>query len=240
MVWYRHVWLLGIALTLGWGLAQIEGQETRSVTIDGTRVQYHFVTPEGFEPGGTYPTLLVLPPAGGSSSDANDVLRAYFRDEARARGWVVIAALAPYDSSTRMSELFYLGGEVVVPGLLDAVAADVAFEGGKVHLAGVSSGGIGAFRVATLHPERFHSVLVLPGYARDQDLERIGNLAGVLVRMVVGENEDAPDLERIRATAAALDAAGVASELIVVPGDGHRLTSLSGAALFDWLEDQRP
>lgn len=232
------VWIATVFLTVAY--AQSGGQETRSVTIDGTRMQYHLVTPAGFAPGDTYPALLVLPPAGGSVGDANDALAGYFRAEAQERGWVVIGAVAPYDSTTRLSTLFHLGGEDLIPPLLDLISEEIAFEGGKVHVAGVSNGGVGAFRVATLYPELVHSVLVIPGSAREEDLARIGNLEGIPVRMYVGEHEDAPDMERSRTTAAALEAAGVASELIVVPGDGHRITSVGGAEIFDWLELQRP
>jgi enterochelin esterase-like enzyme len=232
------VWIATLFLTVAY--AQSEGQQTLSATVDGTRMQYVFVTPADFTPGGTYPVLLVLPPAGGSVGDANDALDGYFRAEAQERGWVVIGAVAPYNSTTRLSTLFHLGGEDLIPPLLDLVSEEVAFEGGAVHLAGVSNGGVGAFRVATLHPELVHSVLVIPGSAREEDLARIGNLEGIPVRMYVGENEDPPDMERIMATADALEAAGMASELIVVPGDGHRITSVGGEEIFDWLELQRP
>ncbi len=37
------------------------------------------------------------------------------------------------------------------------------FEGGKGHLAGVSYGGLSAYRVITEYPDRFLSLTVLPG-----------------------------------------------------------------------------
>lgn len=237
---FRLTFVLATALVIAFAVAQPEGQETRTVTIDGTNVRYHFVTPDGFTPGETHPVLLVLPPAGGSASDANDALDGFFRSEGRANDWVTIGAIAPYNSTTRMSRLFHLGAEDLIPPLLEMISQDVTFEGGKVHLAGLSNGGVGAFRVATLYPELFHSLLVLPGQAREEDLARIGNLQSMPVRMYVGENEDEPDMEQVQATAAALDDAGVMSELIVVPGDGHRIPSLSGEELFDWLNMQRP
>ena len=239
-MWERFASVLLAVLLLGVGLAQPEGQETRAVEIDGTRMQYHVVTPPGFVPGDVYPVLLVLPPAGGRPGDANDVLDAYFREAGRAEGWVVIGAIAPYDSTTRLSKHFHLGGEELIPPLLEIVSEDVSFEGGKVHVAGVSNGGAGAFRVATLYPDLVHSVLVLPGSARDEDLARIDALADIPVRMYVGEDEDASAMERIRTTAAALHDAGVDAELVVVPGDGHRITSLTGDEIFDWLNRQRP
>ena len=239
-MWKRFASVLFAVLLVGFGLAQPDGQETRAVEIDGTRMQYHVVTPPGFQSGGVYPVLLVLPPAGGRPGDANDVLDAYFREAGRAEGWVIIGAIAPYDSTTRLSMHFHLGGEELIPPLLEIVSEDVTFEGGKVHVAGVSNGGAGAFRVATLYPELVHSVLVLPGSAREEDLARIDALQGIPVRMYVGEHEDGASMERVRTTASALEEAGVDAVLIVVPGDGHRITSVSGEDIFAWLNQQRP
>ena len=236
----RWLFVMLAALVFGGTFAQPEGQETRVVEIDGTRVQYHVVTPPGFVPGGVYPVLLVLPPAGGRPSDANEVLDAYFRDEGRDAGWVIIGAIAPYNSTTRLSRLFHLGGEDLIPPLLDIISNDVTFEGGKVHVAGISNGGAGAFRVATLYPDLVQSVLVLPGSAREEDLARLDALRGIPVRMYMGEHEDASSAERIETTFAALIEAGVEADLIVVPGDGHRITSLSGEQIFEWLNEQRP
>lgn len=229
-------------LACGFAFAQIEGQETRSLEIDDTVVEYRFVVPEGFTPEQSYPALVVFPPWGawaGTESSANRVLDDWFRDGARARGWVVVSPLAPLDPVLRVRVPYHLGSETLIPPLLEHLAGQVSFEGDHVHLAGVYSGGMGAFRVATLYPDWFESLLVISGRAEDVDLERVAVLAGTPVRIYVGEH-DVEYGEAIRATSEALEEAGVACDLVVVEGEGMRTQSLTGAELFDWLDAQRP
>jgi enterochelin esterase-like enzyme len=230
--------LLLALVASGLAFAQIEAEETRSLEIAETLVEYEYVVPDGFTPGDAYPVLIVLPPGEGGHSEVNAALDDWFRAEGRARGWVVVVPLAPLNESPRFRVPFFLGSETLIPSLLDHLASEVAFEGGQVHIAGASNAGVGAFRVATLYPERFRSVLVLAGWAEDADLERIAVLAGTPMRMYGGEL-DVEYLDAIRATYEAVEEAGVAVELVVVDGDGHRLPSLDGAELFDWLDAQR-
>ena len=126
----------------GLALAQIEGQETRSVEIAGTLVEYEYVVPDGFTPSSTYPVLIVLPPGEGGATMANMVLGDWFRDEGRARGWVVVSPLAPRDPVLLLRFPYYLGSETLIPPLLDHLAGELTFEGGQALLAGVSAGGV--------------------------------------------------------------------------------------------------
>ena len=58
---------------------------------------------------------------------------------------------------------------------------------GKFHLAGVSSGGLGAFRIALEHPELFQSMTVLPGIPPLQrEFNEMVRLKGLRVSMYVG------------------------------------------------------
>jgi pimeloyl-ACP methyl ester carboxylesterase len=233
---FRHLLVLAL-IGCGFAYAQVEGLEARSVDIDGTVVEYFCVVPDGFTPGGTYPVLLLFPP-GPAAVHAITELDVRWHD-ASARGWVVVSPLAPIDPVLRIEVSGFRGSEALIPPLLDHVAEDVTFEGGQAHLAGAASGGKGALRIATLFPERFRSVLVLGGYAEDVDFERISALEEAPVRLYVGEN-DVEHVERITTTYEAMEAASVAAELVVVDGDGHRLPSLGGTELFDWLDEQRP
>jgi poly(3-hydroxybutyrate) depolymerase len=69
---------------------------------------------------------------------------------------VVIRAVAPEGTS------FYSGAVNELTNLLEELAKSVEFEGGKGHLAGVSNGGLSAYRVITEYPDRFLSPTVLP------------------------------------------------------------------------------
>ena len=116
----------------------------------------------------------------------------------------------------------------------------VAPEGGLPHLAGVSNGGLSAFRVAALNSERFASILVFPGYpSSDEDSEALADLIEVPIRMFVGES-DAGWVMPMEETATALDGLGGDVELVVVGGEGHIIAALSdGVRLFDELDALR-
>ena len=78
---------------------------------------------------------------------------------------MVVSPVAPN------GELYFEGSERLIPGFLDYVGMWVTAEGGGIHLSGISSGGISAFRVATQHPDRFRSLTVFPGFPRsDADM----------------------------------------------------------------------
>ena len=78
--------------------------------------------------------------------------------EARARGWVVLSPVAPG------GVMFFEGAEELVPEFLRMVRVRYQPQGGRFMLAGISNGGISAFRVAGRNPELFYSLTVLPGF----------------------------------------------------------------------------
>ncbi|MEK6221148.1 MAG: hypothetical protein N2D54_02770 [Chloroflexota bacterium] len=54
---------------------------------------------------------------------------------------------------------------------------------------GVSKGGISAFRIASLHPDLFHSLTVLPGWPKSADEKRLHKILGIAVNFLVGEKD---------------------------------------------------
>ena len=71
-----------------------------------------------------------------------------------------------------------------MPELLDAIAATYPPEDGRFHVGGISNGGLSSFRVAINSPERFASVVVLPGFAPTaSDVEKLDRLATIPVHM---------------------------------------------------------
>jgi predicted esterase len=106
-------------------------------------------------------------------------------------------------------------------------------------VAGVSNGGISAFRFAIGSPELVHSIVVLPGYPLDGfDKENLVNLQDIPVVMFVGENDSAW-VTRMEAAKRALSDVGAAVTLEIVSGEEHVIRSLSGERLFDLLESFR-
>jgi len=200
---------------------------------DGTALEHALVLPEGFSPDGTYPTLLALPPGRQDRAMVETGLARWWGDAAARRGWIVVSPVAPE------GETFTTGAERLLPALLDVVAARYRVEGGRFHLAGASEGGLSAFRLARLHPDRFCSLVALPGGPpAPADEHRLAELARMPVRLFVG-GEDTAFLVLARRTEAALRALGADVRADVLPGEGHAPRSLEGERVMDVLEGLR-
>ena len=199
---------------------------------DGTTIEYALVAPAGFERGATYPVLLALPPGGQGQEEVDAGLDRYWEAEALSRGWAVVSPAAP-------GELFFEGAERYLPELLDDVRRFVEPEGGAFHLAGISNGGLSAFRIALDEPELFRSLLVLPGFPpRAEDFDRLDELVDIPVALYVGENDSDWRAEAER-TAAELERLGGEVTLVVSPGEGHILGKVTGDELYDFLDAAR-
>jgi dipeptidyl aminopeptidase/acylaminoacyl peptidase len=199
---------------------------------DGTTIEYTLVAPAGFERGATYPVLLALPPGGQGREEVDAGLDRYWEAEALSRGWVVVSPVAP-------DELFFEGAERYLPELLDDARRLVEPEGDGFHLAGISNGGLSAFRIALDEPELFRSLLVLPGFPpHAEDFDRLDELVDIPVALYVGENDPDWRAEAER-TAAELERLGGEVTLVVSPGEGHILGKVTGAELYDFLDAAR-
>jgi pimeloyl-ACP methyl ester carboxylesterase len=158
---------------------------------------------------------------------------AYWATEAQKRGWVIVSPSAPDGES------FYTGAESELPNLLDEVAKLVRFEGGKAHLAGISNGGLSAYRAATEYPARFLSLTVLPGIPPDdRAFHALQRLRGIPVAAFAGA-EDSSWVRGSRDAKAEMDRLGIQNTLQIVLGEGH-VIGLDPAKLFDLLDQRRP
>jgi pimeloyl-ACP methyl ester carboxylesterase len=216
--------------------AVVPGQVATGVlTLDGKTVDYVTVTPAGFEQGDTAPVMLAFPPGGQDPQLTQSVVEQVYRDEALARGWVVVSPAAP-----RGEPSWFGGSEALAPALLDWIEGWVTPEGAGVHIVGVSNGGISTFRVAGENPDKVRSVLVFPGFPNsDEDSEALAGLTGIPVRMFVGSEDTTwiPPMEEAEATLTALGGDVV---LEIVPGEGHIIGALSdGVRIFDELDAAR-
>src|SRR3954447_3048828 len=146
----------------------------KAVMSDGTEIAYSIVIPDGFDPAKEYPVLLALPPGGQDQQVVDDVIDRVWKTEAKKRGWIVVSPVAPgplfYDpaSSKYLSELVLQLERIYPP------------EGGQVHLAGVSNGGLSAFRAALDQPGLYLDLLTFPGYPPEQS-DDVAKLKGIPV-----------------------------------------------------------
>ena len=220
--------MLRLLLYLTLMLTSVSAQPLETFTAaDGTTFRYALLLPGDFDPAESYPVLLALPP-GHQSLEMVEAGLSYWGGGER-RGWVVVSPEAPG------GRLFFRGSSAYVPELLDDLAKTVKFEGGKVHVAGISNGGRSAFRVALDYPERVHSLLAVPGFPDDEGLEPLRTIP---VAMYAGER-DSFWVEEMRKTETALSALGAEVSATVVPGEGHVIQSLTTNILFDVLDEFR-
>lgn len=199
---------------------------------EGPKLRYALVTPPGWKEGQPAPTLVAFPPGAQNESMVEMGLSMYWEAEALRRGWVVASPMS------REGKVL-LQDEQALLALLDDLAKIVPLEGGKVHLAGVSNGGKTAMRLATRHPARVASLLVLPGApGAPEEWARLDKLKGMSVTMYVGE-EDRVWLQECKKVQNELEQLGAKVSLHVLEGQGHVL-KIEPSALFDDLEKSRP
>ena len=195
---------------------------------------YAVVTPENFDPEKIYPAVLALPPGDGGRDMVEAALQGYW-GHGKPRGYIIVNPVAPD------GVLFFDGAEEKIPVLLDEVARNYKIEGGRFHIAGISNGGISAFRIAEDYPKRFCSLAAFPGLpANDRDFERLADIHALPMLLVVGE-QDGRWVGRMQETQEKISALGGNAALHVLPGIGHSVNQgFSPQDLFSWLDQQRP
>lgn len=209
------------------------GRAMGTVDIGGKSIEYVTITPPGFQIGDGAPVFFALPPGGQDLEITRNVADAVYLDQAVRRGWVVVTPASP---SGRWYEN---GNGTVAAEFLAWVHAWVDAEGGKVHLGGMSNGGLSAFHIAARMPGAFHSLLAFPGYPRQGDRAAFENLVDVPVRMWVG-GDDTSWVKNMESTAENFRTLGGDVELFVLPGEPHVLQSTAdGVAFFDQLDAAR-
>lgn len=200
---------------------------------DGTRIDYAVVLPEDYRPGESYPVMLAFPPGPQTKSMVEAGLR-YWEGEGARRGYVVISPVAPRQG------LYFQGGAPYIADIFAEINGNYNVAGGKVHVSGISNGGISAFHAAAAFPELIKTITVLPGFPQAGN-QVLGRLKDVPLIMFAGER-DQSWISRMDATAEAMRRLGGDVHYEIVPDEGHVIQSLSGrnaSRLFDLIEARR-
>src|SRR6202142_839788 len=153
----------------------------KSKKVNGTKVDYKVVLPNGYDPAKAYPAILAFGGGPQTMNTVDRVLSQNLRPEAEKRGYIVIAPAAPDD------QLFFEDGARIFPEFLKMMLADYKIQDNKFHIAGPSNGGIAAFHVAALNPQYFLSVTAFPGYLWEETPAHIQAISKMCVNMFVGE-----------------------------------------------------
>jgi poly(3-hydroxybutyrate) depolymerase len=207
----------------------------KSKNIGGTTVEYRVVLPDHYDATKAYPGVLAFPGGSQTMDIVDGMVERNFRDEAQRRGYIVVIPAAP------KGVLFFEGSERVFPEFLDQLLKDYKIQDGKLHIAGISNGGISAFHIAALHPQYFLSVTGFPGYLIEATPARIGALSKMCINMHAGEL-DTGWQEDMDAQAKQFRAKGYTVRFTVEKGEGHVMKTLAGAGssrLFNQFEEAR-
>lgn len=196
-------------------------------------LEFALVLPEVLEQDRIYPVLLALPPGEQGRDEVESALDRYWIRQSIQRNWIVISPIAP--DGVR----FFEGSETLIPDLLGWVEERYHVEGDKFHVAGLSAGGYSGFRIATIYPERFHSLTVLPGYPiTEEDFRNLVRLKNMPIAMFVGlyDEDFLESMEQTRDRLIELEV-DVIFQIVV---DGHEILSLSSTYWLNLLDGFRP
>ena len=156
----------------------------KSGTFGGLKMDYKVVLPNGFDPARAYPAILAFGGGPQNMRIVDGALSRYWAGEAERRGYIVVSPAAPTD------QLFFESSDRVFPEFLDTILRDYRVQGGRLHVAGSSSGGVSAFHVASLYPGYFWSVTVFPGYLDDTTDPIVEALKSMCIYMHVGDRDE--------------------------------------------------
>lgn len=202
----------------------------RSGTFGGLKVDYRVVLPNDFDPVREYPTVLVF---GGGPQNMRIVESELTRwtAEAERRGYIIVSPAAPGD------QLFFENSDRIFPEFLDAILRDYKVQGGRMHVAGPSSGGVSAFHVASLYPSYFWSVTAFPGYLDDTTDPMVEALKTICIYMHVGAG-DSDWMLAMKQQSDMFRRRGLSAELLVEEDQGHSLVfgQENMTQLFDDLD----
>jgi poly(3-hydroxybutyrate) depolymerase len=229
----------GPALIAVAGLALAASAATRAevvvdeVRIDGVTVNYRAIVPDDYDAARAWPAILVFGGGPQTMRTIEGTFERNFAAQAEARGYIVIGPAAPE------GQLFFRGGDIVVPEFLDQMLEKWNISDGRFHVAGPSNGGIAAMHIAARFPDYFRSVTAFPGYLWEPTEAKLRSLRGICVYLYIGENDEYRWHGEMAREAEYLRSLGSDARYQMEPGQPHRLETLAGdgaARLFAGFE----
>lgn len=236
-LWLKSMFLFvaAVSAVLFFGRPMAAEVVDKTAEISGTKLDYKVVLPKGYDPAKAYPAILAF---GGGSQTMEMVqatLRRNWLEQAETQGYIVILPAAPD------GDLFFESGDRVFPAFIVKILADYKIQQNKLHIAGVSNGGLSAFHIASLYPQYFWSVTGLPGFLDDPSPEHLRALSKLCIYMYAGEM-DPGWLRSEQQQAAKFRSQGYSVEFSEEKGEGHVMRTLDGkgaARLFRQFEQAR-
>ena len=207
----------------------------QSTTIAGMTLYYKVILPKDYDPEKAYPGVLAFPPGPQTMDMVMFTLMQNWAGEAQRRGYIVVIPAAPG------GRLFLKEGSRVFPKFLDQLLSEYKIRDSKLHIAGMSNGGLSAFHIAASYPQYFWSVTGFPGYLPDATPERVAALANMCINLHVGEL-DSGWRQEMQEQAAEFRSKGMTVHMTVEKGQSHVISTLTGegaSRLFQEIEEAR-
>jgi predicted peptidase len=208
--------------------APLTGSDFETFTAaDGTSLQYVLRLPNDHDPSEAYPAVLALPPGGQDRAMVAEGIGPWQAAFA-ADGWIVVSPAAPDEG------MFSGAAHRHLAPLMDSVAARHKIDG-RFHLFGISNGGRSAFTAALAWPERFASMVVMPGVPSTEQEADLSPLEDLPITLVVG-SKDGGWTRGSRRVHKTLKALGGPAELVEIKGADHfAFRAVSWDDLRGWL-----
>ncbi len=175
----------------------------KSATVNGTIVQYKVILPANYDSAKAYPGVLAFGGGAQTMDIVENSIKRNWQAEAERRGYIVVLPAAPG------GELFFEGGAKIFPEFIRKILADYKIQDNKLHIAGISNGGISAFHVAALYPQYFLSISAFPGFLPTPTDARVRAISKLCINMHVGEFDQLGWTDHVAEQAAMLKEKGL-------------------------------
>jgi len=224
-------------LTLTWivpGFAQTGSDENRgeiatrrTVTVaSDDSLSYEVILPPGYDSDSMYPAVLLLHPGGWGSGTADHVQAVLDRVS-----WIVAVSNDFHNG---------LSSEQFAP-IIKATRADLesrfAVDTNKVHLGGLSGGGMASYVTAYLEPRSYRGLLINSGVIHEAllDKERLKRTGLKKVALLTGSEDHTTSPREMDACRQWLDVSGIDAKIFSFQG-GHVLAPVETyVEALEWL-----
>ena len=213
--------------------AALEGQHETSFQATVTKrvgAKYLVFLPRGFgkDTKRLWPTILFLHGSGERGDDLAKVKvngPPKFLDRRPDFPFIVLSPQAPDDGDWNPD---------VLNALLDDALTRYPVDPDRIYLTGISMGGIGAYALATEHPERFAAVAPVSGFG---DSDRACRLKNLPLRAYHGGKDATVLPADDQAEVEAINACGGRAKMNLYPEAGHDVWNLVYADqdLYNWF-----
>ena len=200
-------------------------------TFAGAKVTYEVVTPAGYDPARAYRAVLVFTGGPQTLSGARRIAEQW-RPEAERRGYIIVSPATPDGS------LFFEAADRIFPSFLEMILRDYKVAG-KMHIAGLSNGGVSAFHVAARYPQYFSTLTGFPGLLDGSDVQLAQAIKPMCIFMHVGDR-DASWRSAMEEQSKQLAAKGFSVRLGVEKNEDHIIRAADlPSRMFDEIESCR-